>query len=152
MVQKTPPILILEKCHNGALVNTKMTFCQNRHEAPLWHLSFFLKPHHDDVSLKQTWSTFMTFLLLEPQWQEKPKGIFAKCSGGRKTDLQQLLLLKLPENVYHLHRSSVRVTIFRPFWCKHFLIPSNSTWNSASDGPKIIPKAQLKSQLKGQRV
>ena len=24
---------------------------------------FFLKPHHDDVSLKQTWSTFLTFLL-----------------------------------------------------------------------------------------
>ena len=32
---------------------------------------------------------------------------------------------------------------FGHFWCTHFLIPSNSTLKSASDGPKIISKVQL---------
>ena len=41
---------------------------------------------------------------------------------------------------------------FGNFWWMHFLVSSNSKWNSASDGPKIIPKAQLESQLEGQRV
>ena len=67
-------------------ISTIMTFLQNRHEAPLWHFSFFPetaplwhfsrtdmqhlcdfspsfpKPHHYDFSPEQTCSTFVTFL------------------------------------------------------------------------------------------
>ena len=32
---------------------------------------------------------------------------------------------------------------FGGFWCTHFLAPANSTRNSASYGPKIMPKVQL---------
>ena len=44
MVQKTPPTLFWEKCHNGAFAVSNQ--------------------HHYDFSPEQTWSTFMTFLLL----------------------------------------------------------------------------------------
>ena len=44
MVQNTPPILFWEKCHNGAVAISNQ--------------------HHYDFSPEQTWSTFMTFLLL----------------------------------------------------------------------------------------
>ena len=44
MVQKTPPTLFWEKCHNGAFAISNQ--------------------HHYDFSPEQTWSTFMTFLLL----------------------------------------------------------------------------------------
>ena len=43
-VQKTPPTLFWEKCHNGAFAVSNQ--------------------HHYDFSPEQTWSTFMTFLLL----------------------------------------------------------------------------------------
>ena len=67
-------------------ISTIMTFLQNRHEAPLWHFSFFPetaplwhfsrtdmqhlcdfspsfpKPHHYDFSPEQTCSTIVTFL------------------------------------------------------------------------------------------
>ena len=32
---------------------------------------------------------------------------------------------------------------FDHFWSKRFLLPSNYTWNSASNGPRIIPKARF---------
>ena len=39
---------------------------------------------------------------------------------------------------------------FGHYWYIHFLVPSKTSWNSASEGPKIIWKGQIKDQIKGQ--
>ena len=39
---------------------------------------------------------------------------------------------------------------FGHYWYIHFLVPPKTSWNSASEDPKIIYKGQIKDQIKGQ--
>ena len=39
---------------------------------------------------------------------------------------------------------------FGHYWYIHFLVPSKTSWNSASEDPKIMHQGQIKDQIKGQ--